>query len=587
MQNIVVALLTCSVTMSALALLYMAVTPLLAKRYSAKGRYYAWLVIVIGLVFPFRPQFNNAIVKMDIPSDTTMPVVQIGNGMPVTIPLTMPIDNTAFSPSTFDISWWQIAAVIWLVGMLVFIAYHALKHYRFLKMARRWSENVTDGQTLALIQSLKEEMGITRRIELYVCSCVGSPMMIGFVKPRILLPTAEILLDDIRFVLKHELVHHKRKDLLYKYLVLAATAIHWFNPVVYVMAKEIATLCEMSCDAEVVRSTDADIRQLYSEAIIGVVKYQSKLETALSTHFSGGKNGMKNRISSIMDTSTKKTGIAIVCMILAITLGTGFAVATNSHSAAADGKEDLGTAFGELEIIIKTPDIIKQQAKSFEMYKSYGLIYDKTMDTLFYNDELVRYFEDIYPVLEMGFGGVTHFDENGTVDVHSIRDVSQLTQNPDGSTDPSGKLLALEPYSQTEFDARDIDILLNPPPLVVSYESRPITIWQYVLTMLNPPVTFVSYESADMDSNNTQSLQSQSTGIINTVELTNTASEQNKEGSSGGTGTGYTSVQNGPIPTSDEYAEMYSIYEPFGITYDKNTSRLYYNGKLVRYHILK
>lgn len=53
MQNFMIALLTCSVSMSALALFYMAVTPLLARRYSAKGRYYAWLIIVIGLIIPF------------------------------------------------------------------------------------------------------------------------------------------------------------------------------------------------------------------------------------------------------------------------------------------------------------------------------------------------------------------------------------------------------------------------------------------------------------------------------------------------------------------------------------------------------
>ena len=50
MQNFIITLLTCSVTMSALALLYMAITPLLAKRYSEKSRYYAWLIIVVGLI---------------------------------------------------------------------------------------------------------------------------------------------------------------------------------------------------------------------------------------------------------------------------------------------------------------------------------------------------------------------------------------------------------------------------------------------------------------------------------------------------------------------------------------------------------
>ena len=58
-------------------------------------------------------------------------------------------------------------------------------------------------------------------------------MMTGFVKPRILLPDADFTTDELRLILKHELVHYKRRDLWYKGLVLAANAIHWFNPAVY------------------------------------------------------------------------------------------------------------------------------------------------------------------------------------------------------------------------------------------------------------------------------------------------------------------------------------------------------------------
>ena len=70
MQNFIITLLICSITMSALALLYMAATPLLAKRYSVSGRYYAWLIFVIGLIIPFRPRLGNPIVRVDLPGNT-------------------------------------------------------------------------------------------------------------------------------------------------------------------------------------------------------------------------------------------------------------------------------------------------------------------------------------------------------------------------------------------------------------------------------------------------------------------------------------------------------------------------------------
>jgi len=77
----------------------------------------------------------------------------------------------------------------------MFIAYHSIRHFRFTKTALRWSENITDEKVLSLLQSLKSEMGITRRISIRLCTFVGSPMMIGVTKPQILLPTVELAQD--------------------------------------------------------------------------------------------------------------------------------------------------------------------------------------------------------------------------------------------------------------------------------------------------------------------------------------------------------------------------------------------------------
>ncbi|SHJ15822.1 M56 family metallopeptidase [Lutispora thermophila] len=155
-------------------------------------------------------------------------------------------------------------------------------------------------------------------------------MLIGFLKPVILLPGYDFSMDELSYILKHELIHLRRKDLWYKRLVFIATAIHWFNPVVYAMAKAIASQCEISCDAEVVKKADIGTRQRYSEIIIGIIKNQSRTQTAFSTNFYGGEKGMKKRIFSIMDTSQKKAAIVVLCLVLAATLGTGVVASATS-----------------------------------------------------------------------------------------------------------------------------------------------------------------------------------------------------------------------------------------------------------------
>ncbi|WP_242835390.1 M56 family metallopeptidase [Desulfitobacterium sp. PCE1] len=279
--------------------------------------------------YPFPAQVYNPFVKI-IPTETATPTIQIGNRTQIAGPVESALSSS--DVSHISLSWWQIAAAVWLAGMIAFLVYHTVKHYRFMKMTKRWCETITDEQILSLFQNLKAELGISKQINLYQCLSIGTPMLIGFFQPKILLPTTKFPKDELRFILNHELVHYKRKDLWYRCLVLSAKAIHWFNPLVYLMAKAIDALCEMSCDAEVVRSIDVDMRQQYSEAIIGVVQYQSKVKTALSTSFYGGKKGMKERISLIMDAGKKRVGVIIAYAILLLTLSTGVAFAVSSDA---------------------------------------------------------------------------------------------------------------------------------------------------------------------------------------------------------------------------------------------------------------
>lgn len=386
MQSFMIALLTCSITMSVLALLYMAITPQLSKRYSAKGRYYTWLIIIVGLIIPFRPQFNNSVVTVDVPQELSLPFVQLGNGTPAIDPV-----STASLPAiASSISMWQILIIIWLAGAFFFLVYHAIMHYRFVKLVGRWSENIKDEKIIFVLNSLKAEMGISKNINVQLCASAGSPMMIGFSYPQILLPQIDFAPDELRFILAHELVHYKRKDLWYKMLTLLATAIHWFNPIVYLIAKEIDIQCELSCDNEVIRHTDAETRQHYSEAIIGVVRYQSKMKTTLSTNFYGGKKGMKKRIFSIMETGKKRSGIALICVVLLLSMSTGMAFVVN----AATTPEYSGTTRQQSTSSVTQENRAAEQAVDLSIYEEYGMSYDTSTGKYYYAGEQVRFFYD-------------------------------------------------------------------------------------------------------------------------------------------------------------------------------------------------
>lgn len=332
-------LMNCSIGLSIVILIYIAITPLLSKRYSAKGLYYTWLIIIIGLLVPVKPKVyfripgvtilrekmlhNSILAKTDLPITITEPSI-----------VKLPINNTVTpiyrAKSAFisqNVDWWNIITIIWLVGVIAFLLFNAIKHYKFARMIHRWSEEIADKRTVELVQKIKRELSISREIGLYLCPCIGSPMLTGLFSPRILLP---IITDmpqlDLYFILKHEFVHYKRKDLWYKCLLLIVTAMHWFNPVVHLMVRAIKAQCEISCDAEVVKSADISTRYRYSTTIIDSLKVQSKFKIALATNFYvGGKNSMKNRILSIMDTRKKKVSLIIICIVLVMSAGVSMA----------------------------------------------------------------------------------------------------------------------------------------------------------------------------------------------------------------------------------------------------------------------
>ena len=130
------------------------------------------------------------------------------------------------------------------------------------------------------------DMKIKSIPQLLECSKIASPMMIGFLKPMILIPNTDYSDNELSVILRHELTHYKRGDIWYKLLLVIANSIHWFNPLVYLMARQANRDLEYSCDDSVVKNSDINFRKGYSTAILKAMKQGET--TTLSTYLNGG-----------------------------------------------------------------------------------------------------------------------------------------------------------------------------------------------------------------------------------------------------------------------------------------------------------
>lgn len=141
------------------------------------------------------------------------------------------------------------------------------------------------------------------------------------------MPDERISRTDAAFIFRHELTHYKHGDLWLKLLLLAARCLHWFNPLVHLIARFAQEDIEAACDDAVVRGHDGAYRRAYGETILRSAIAQSQKRKALVSCFGDDKKTLMRRFEGLFDKSVKKRGVALVVMIALLVGSLGCVVA--------------------------------------------------------------------------------------------------------------------------------------------------------------------------------------------------------------------------------------------------------------------
>lgn len=243
-----------------------------------------------------------------------------------------------------NISMLDIIALVWMLGSLLFISVHLASYFHYKHQIRKKGKIVKDKDFLRLLQKLKRELHINCTVSVIEYPEAVSPLLIGFCKPILVLPKEQYNSGELYFVLKHELIHLKRGDIYIKLFFVAANAVHWFNPLVWIMQKEATIDMELSCDERVTQGAGYAMRKAYTETLLSTLHKKSTKKTILSTEFYGGKQIMKKRFKNILAKKRKKNGVALlICAIMfAASLGTLMGCSITKENTE-DGSAPLGT----------------------------------------------------------------------------------------------------------------------------------------------------------------------------------------------------------------------------------------------------
>lgn len=342
-------LMQIGLTVSLAALVPLILRRLMKKRYPARMVCVVWAILALRLLIPVQLTLPQAPVQVMprtsyvVQSDQTafrqagLPVVQNpARWVTGTQAQTLSAADTG-TVKTVDIT--DILLTLWLAGVIACVLWQGIGYYRLIRSLKGKSRSVERADLHTILQEQCADLVIDREIPLQVSSAADCPMLAGFIHPTLYLPDERISRTDAVFIFRHELTHYKHGDLWLKLLLLAARCLHWFNPLVHLIARFAQEDIEAACDDAVVRGHDGAYRRAYGETILRSAIAQAQKRKALVSCFGDDKKTLMRRFEGLFDKSVKKRGVALVVMIALLVGSLGCVVAVGDKTPSQTTEE--------------------------------------------------------------------------------------------------------------------------------------------------------------------------------------------------------------------------------------------------------
>lgn len=400
---------------------------------SRRWQYYIWLLVIARLLLPFGPEASlmghvsrtvnrAAAIEKDFSEQEKGENIDVDFGETVVVPAqkeSMEVPLTQGKP-TFLVK--NHLGLIWFIVALGMLIRKIIMYHSFIKHVKTGAELVSDSFLLNGLSEAQRWTGVGKTVGLYANPQVSSPMLIGFWKPCIVLLDTNISGNDFRNTVTHELMHYKRRDILYKWLVQFAVCLHWVNPFVYVMSHEINKACEFSCDEAVLEILGYEHAADYGKTLLDAMAAAGRYKEPLTaTSLSANKQILKERLSAIMSDNKKSGKIKIITagLTVGMVLGAVFVGIYPADIAEASEAPVEPMLYDKLAWEEKSDDLDKAlDEKLTEEYRTAGIV--QKGKNYYYEEQLVHIFLDIHKPDERFY--MLNINPAGTVNVKILRE---------------------------------------------------------------------------------------------------------------------------------------------------------------------
>ena len=313
------ALLITSLAGSVLAVVISLLRPITKKIFGYSWHYYIWLCVLFVMLMPVR--FNvNPMPAPNIATQTVQTQQTVAGEQPETtenIVQTAPIQKPQLLQKA-TVIWdriiynrMNILAYVWLIGAIALMLLNVVRYVRLNIKIRKNSEVISCPETREYTD---------RRINVRIWENVASPFITGIFRPMLILPKTELSEEQLHNILRHEMTHFKRNDILYKWFAEFVKCVHWFNPIAWYISKQIAAECEISCDMSVTKNMTDSEEMSYISTILSLLPTGKSKQLPLTTQMASSKKILKRRFIMIKNKKTTSRFMSVISAVIAVAM---------------------------------------------------------------------------------------------------------------------------------------------------------------------------------------------------------------------------------------------------------------------------
>uniref|UniRef100_UPI003AB127E0 M56 family metallopeptidase n=1 Tax=Agathobaculum butyriciproducens TaxID=1628085 RepID=UPI003AB127E0 len=202
-----------------------------------------------------------------------------------------------------------ILCAVWLLGFCVLLFRFARQYRKAIRSVEHYAEP-WDERTNTLLKQVQQQTRRTIKVQGYIATSVESAFGIGVIRKRIILPNKDYTEAELRYVLLHEYTHFLNHDTVVKLLVTLFCIIFWWNPVVYLLQKDLEQNLEIKCDLSVARTLCSKERAEYLRTILALMKQSDRKHripfAAAALFRTNADAAIKERFETVMACSANR-----------------------------------------------------------------------------------------------------------------------------------------------------------------------------------------------------------------------------------------------------------------------------------------